>query len=261
MTRSTHIEVLSIVSFNNQARVAYLERSFRAFHRYNPNVRHVVIDGSTEIGYQEKIYRELGIEVRHRPTPFSERLKFGLTQLKEDYFVFLPDDFNWIFDYPLKDAIEECRRVKIDELKLTCRGMPWFAQPCPQPQSWFEGSKVISGEQLIRQGDLFVSGRSLLRAFHEQFSLACNLIRTDFISRLAIKMPDDIPSPGAVEKWVYPRLYLRLNRYSVAYYKMWIPAFHFINLEVEGQAQAHKALDMLIDDNFQLYNKLYNAVH
>ena len=258
MTIDTRIEVLSIVSFNNQARVAYLERSFRVFHHHYPNVRHVVIDGSTEIGSQQQIYSELGIEVHHRPTPFSERLKFGINLLKDDYFVFLPDDFNWIFNFPLHKAIEECRHEKIDELKLTCRGMQWFARPNSQPEPWFAGNKVISGEQLIEKGDLFLSGRTLFRAFNEQFSLACNLIQLDFISDLLRKMPDDLLSPGAVEKWAYIRLYLRLNKYSVAYYKMWIPAFHFIDLEVEGYAQAHKALDMLIDENFNSYNESFN---
>jgi hypothetical protein len=253
------IEALSVVSFDNPARVPYLERSFRAFHRYYPGARHVVMDGSERMGAQEEIYRGLGVEFHHRPTAFSERLKFGLGRLRQDYFVFLPDDFNWIFDFPLAAAIEECGRHGIDELKLTCRGMPWFSRPNPVPETWFHGDRVISGERLVRRGDLFVSERTLFRDFHEQFSLACNLIRRGFLEALARRMPDDLPSPGAVEKWAYLRLYLKLNRYSVAYYKMWIPAFHFIDLTVEGRAQAHKADDMLIDENFDLYNGLYNG--
>ena len=90
------VEVLSLVNFDNQARVQYLERSFRSFYKYNNVTNHIVIDGSQKIGRQKEIYDELGITYFHQRTYFSERLKFGLQQLKNDYFVFLPDDYEWI---------------------------------------------------------------------------------------------------------------------------------------------------------------------
>lgn len=253
------VEVLSIVSFNNPARIDYLERSFRVFHQYYPNVRHVVIDGSEILSRQVDIYSELGIEYHHQPTPFSQRLKFGLSLLKNSYFVFLPDDFTWIFPFPLAEAIAECEKFHVDELKLTCRGMPWFAQEHPVPEPWHVNGKLNTGEQLLRQGDLYISTWGLRRSFSEQFSLACNIIRKEFVALLASGMPDTLVSPGKVEKWAYLRLYARLNRYVVAYYKMWIPAFHFIDLSLEGAEHANKAADMLIEKNFEIYNVFLNS--
>lgn len=253
------IEVLSIVSFNNPARIDYLKKSFRVFHSYYPDVRHVVIDGSDVLAAQVNTYNELGIEFYHRPTPFSERLKYGLSLLKNDYFVFLPDDFTWIFHYPLEEAIAECKKHEVDELKLTCRGMPWFSQENPEPELWHVEGKLRTGEQLVRQGELYISKRGIRRSFSEQFSLACNIIRKEFIAALTQRMPDTLLSPGGVEKWAYIRLYCRLNRYAVAYYKMWIPAFHFIDLNVEGVEHRIKALDMLTENNFEIYNATFNS--
>lgn len=249
------IEVLSIVSFNNSARIDYLERSFRVFHSYYPDVRHVVIDGSDKLSRQVNIYNQLGIEFHHRPTAFSERLKYGISLLRNDYFVFLPDDFTWIFQFPLEDAVEQSKKNGVDELKLTCRGMTWFSQENPEPVPWHANGKLRTGEQLVRQGKLYISKRGITRSFSEQFSLACNIIRKEFIVALAQKMPDTLLTPGKVEKWAYIRLYCRLNRYVVAYYKMWIPAFHFIDLNVEGLCNAEKASDMLLPSNFDIYNK------
>lgn len=254
-----NIEVLSIVSFNNQERINYLERSFKRFHKYYPEVRHVVIDGSAHLSRQVEIYKELGVEYYHQQTPFSQRLKFGLGLLKNNYFVFLPDDFAWIFPFPLEQAIAECEKNNVDELKLACRGMPWFAQKDPVPVPWHVNGRLNTGEQLVRNGDLYISKRGLRRSFAEQFSLACNIIRKDFIVPLAKKMPDTLTSPAKVEVWAYLRLYARLNRYVMAYFKMWIPAFHFIDLEVEGVRHANKATDMLIEENFEIYNVFFNC--
>lgn len=251
------ISLLSIVAFEGSARVEYIDRSFGSFHQfYGPKFRHVVVDGSRKLAGQVSHYDRYGCEVYHHPIPYCSRLKIGLEKIDTEYLLFYPDDYTWIFRFPLEDAVRECQRAKIDELKLACRGMKWFSQPQATPQPWQLNGRVISGEQLTRDGDLFISRRHLRRDFHEQFSLGCHLIRTDFLRDVIRRVPDHVVSPGAVEKRAYLRLIFR--RYRTAYYKMWIPAFHFIDKSVEGSHQWHKADDMLVQENFAKYNSQFN---
>lgn len=253
------LEVISLVNFDNPKRVAYLEKSFGSFYKYNQAVKHYVFDSSATIDAQRPIYEKYGIECIHMPGSFyGERLKQAVRRVQGEYFLFLPDDFNWIFPFPLIDAVKECSREKIAELKLTCRGMEWFSQPCPTPQAWYSGTKVISGETLQSSGALAVSNGWIFRDFHEQFSLACNLLRTDFARWVFGKISRTAKSPGAAEKQAY--IWLTLRRYSTAYYRMWIPAFHFIDLKVEPQTEQniHKAQTSLIEENFEIYNRHFN---
>jgi len=204
-----------------------------------------------------EIYQEFGLEVVHLPgETYGRRLRQGVARLREDYVVFLPDDYVWIFPFPLAAAIEECRNYGIDELKLACRGMKWFAQKNPQPAPWFNGHRVISGERLVPSGNLLVSKRHWRRNFHEQFSLGCHLLRRSFLSEVVAKIPEKVVSAGQAEKHAYLALVFR--RYKTGYYKMWIPAFHFIDVSVEGEKNRFKADDMLIENNYQIYNELYN---
>ncbi|MFK7873439.1 MAG: hypothetical protein AB8C84_09805 [Oligoflexales bacterium] len=252
------IEVLSIMAFHNPKRISYLEKSLGSFYQhYNQNqVRHIVMDGSPSLGEQKEIFESFGIEYYHRPISFRDRMAEGINHLKTDYFVFLPDDFQWIFEFPLEDAVQQCREHQIDELKLTARGMSWYAQKNSEPTPWHNKGEVISGEKLKEKHDLFISQRHFRRDFHEQFSLACNLIRKDFMQWILDRVPAAV-SPGDLEKKAYLRLLL--HRYKTAYYKMWIPAFHFIDKNVEGENQWFKANDMLIEDNIKVYNQLFNT--
>ncbi len=87
----------------------------------------------------------------------------------------------------------------------------------------------MSGERLRREGDLFVSRRWVWRDFHEQFSLACNVLQTDFARWVVDRVSAKVMSPGQAEKQAY--VWLLLRKYAVAYYRMWIPAFHFMTCE------------------------------
>lgn len=254
------MDVVSLVNFDNPARVQYLDRSFGSFYKFNSGHRHFVFDSSKNMGPQKLIYDRYGIQVLHMPGAyFGQRLKKAMTLVKDDYFLFLPDDFNWIFKFPLENAIQECRRFKIDHLKLTGRGMRWYSVKDASPAPWFEGSKVLTGEVLKKEGDLYVSRRWVWRDFHEQFSLACNILNTEFARWVIDRLPEKVKTPGQAEKNAYLRLLLR--RYSVAYYRMWIPAFHFIDLEVEGRTpqNVYKMQTSLIEDNFSRYNRAFNG--
>jgi len=254
------IEVVSLVNFDNPQRAAYLQRSFGSFYSFNSGVRHRVYDSSRSLSAQKPFYDKFGVEVVHRPgISFGKRLFEAVHSVREDYFLFLPDDFAWIFNFPLERAIAECRAHQIAELKLTARGMPWYSQPGAEPQPWFNGARVMSGETLVREDNLFVSRRWLLRDFHEQFSLACNVLQTDFARWVSARIPPKVVSPGQAEKNAYLRLLFR--RYAVAYYKMWIPAFHFIDLSVEGHSDKNreKAKTSLIEENIATYNGRYNV--
>ena len=253
------LEVVSLVNFDNVGRVPYLEKSFGSFYKFNRDVLHYVFDSSKNLEAQNPIYEKYGVQCIHMPGSFyGERLKQAVGKVQGEYFLFLPDDFNWIFPFPLADAVAECSREKIAELKLTARGMDWYSQPGAKPQPWFTGTKVISGQVLRTRGALAVSNGWIFRDFHEQFSLACNLLRTDFARWVFNKISPKVKSPGAAEKQAY--IWLTLRPYSTAYYKMWIPAFHFIDLKVEGQTEQniHKARTSLIEENFEIYNRHFN---
>jgi hypothetical protein len=258
------MEVVSLVNFDNPKRVSYLDRSFSSFYSFYGNrkspVRHLVFDSSKTLQTQQRYYDRYAVEVHHHPgMPFGERLKLAMGLVREEYFTFLPDDFAWIFPFPLQEAINECILYDIAELKLTARGMKWYSQPGAQPQAWFRGEQVISGEKLLREGSLYVSRRWLLRDFHEQFSLACNVLQTDFARQIIGKISKNVKSPGQAEKQAYA--WLAFRRYAVAYYKMWIPAFHFIDLNVEGDSAQNqkKAETMLVEENFGTYNQHFNG--
>ncbi|MEZ9464546.1 hypothetical protein AB4178_22935 [Vibrio splendidus] len=253
------IEVVSLVNFNNEKRIRYLEKSFATFHKINNyDVRHIVLDSSTELKGQEAIYEKLGVELHHMPnSSYSERLKIIYDLVKSDYFVFLPDDFVWILDYPINRAIESARASKIAQIKLSCRGMEWFAEENPKPKSWYEGNKLISGERLVKEGSCYVSKRWWYRNFHEQFSLAATITNKEFLHDTIKNIPDDIYSPGAAEKKAYIKLLLK--PYRTAYYDMLIPAFHFCEFEVEGENKEYTMKDMLIEKNYSIYNSLYNS--
>ncbi len=135
------MDVISLVNFDNLQRVAYLDRSFGSFYRFNSVRRHFVLDGSRSLAPQSEAYQKFGVEVLHCPgATFGERLKRAMTLVESDYFLFLPDDFHWIFQFPLDQACVEGRRFGIHEIKLTCRGMEWFSQREPHR---FRGLKAI----------------------------------------------------------------------------------------------------------------------
>jgi len=266
------MEVLSLVNFDNLARVDYLQRSFKSFYIYNEVQRHIVIDGSKYMGKQKDIYDELGIEYYHMPTSFSQRLKFGVALLKQDYFVFLPDDYEWIFSLPIEQAIAESRENNIKELKFVCPPMQWFSMQNPSIEDWYDENytlqkihvptqsgnilkrflwnihtKLTNGETLVRNGNLLIAERQMRRSFMQQFSLGCHLMETEFVAELCLNMPNDILSAGKVEKYIYKKLVFRT--YLTAYFKMLTPAFHFIDLEVEGQDKIHIASTNLTESN------------
>lgn len=272
------VEVLSMVNFDNQDRIDYLQRSFKSFYKYNKIKKHIVIDGSKEMGRQQEIYEELNIEYYHQPISMAQRLKFGVSLMDNDYFVFLPDDYEWIFDFPTEEAIKEAKKNDIKELKLVCPPMQWFSEKEPIVEKWYDEDFKLkqvlvptqsgnilkrvfwdfhtwftSGEQLVQKDDLFISYRHYRRSFMQQFSLGCHIIETNFMKNLCVNMPDDLPSAGSVEKYVYKKLLFR--PYLTAYYKMLTPAFHFIQLEVEGQEKAHIASTNLIAQNYKYFQE------
>ncbi len=256
-----------------------MNRSFGSLHSHNRVDRHIVIDGSQELREQEAIYKKFGIEYHHMPSaPFSARLKKGVSLLKSDYFIFVPDDYEWIFNFPISEAITQARKHNIKELKLVCPPMQWFSQKDPVVEKWYDedfklnqvlvptqsgniAKRVFwdfhtwftSGEQLVQQDDLFISHRHYRRSFMQQFSLGCHLIETNFMKDLCVNMPNNLPSAGTVEKYIYKTLLFR--PYLTAYYKMSTPAFHFIQLEVEGQEKAHIASTNLIAQNYQYFQE------
>lgn len=254
------VEVVSLVHFGNPLRATYLERSFASFHHFNKNVRHLVFDSTPTLDVQMPYYKRFNVEVRHMPgTTYGERMRKVAENVKSDYFVFLPDDFEWVFSFPLEDCIQQARRHGIAELKLTCRGHEWFSQNNSTPKPWFEGRRVVSGETLVPADDLLISKRRWIKDFHEQFSLACNLMNRDFFKWVADRTPLTSRSPGQAEKNAYLRLLVK--RYLVAYYKMWIPAFHFIDLKVEGDTELNrlKLSQNITPENTAVYNRLYNS--
>ena len=153
------IEVVSLVNFSNKKRVKYLDKSFSSFYSFNHSkIRHIVLDSSEEVEEQRKIYDKYGIEFHHFPkSSYLARLKMINEIVKNDYFVFLPDDFVWIMDFPLDKAIEAAASSRLAQLKLSCRGMTWFAEKNPAPKSWFDGRRLESGEKLVVDGNCFVS--------------------------------------------------------------------------------------------------------
>ncbi|WED22004.1 hypothetical protein L3Q72_00890 [Vibrio sp. JC009] len=249
------IEVVSLVNFDNQDRSRYLRESFGSFYHYNDvDIRHIVFDSSQRVGRQKEYYDKYDIELVHAPgTSYSQRLKMIESKVTNDYFLFHPDDFRWICPYPLADVINNCRKHNIDQIKMVCRGMEWFSSQNPAPKPWYEGNQVVTGEKLEECDDLFISRRQWRRDFHEQFSLSCTISRTEFFTKLCGRLSDNIFSPGQAEKHAYVRLFFQ--RYLTAYYKMRIPVFHFAEYDIEGDRTLK---DMLIKDNFSLYNKLYN---
>ena len=272
------VEVLSLVNFDNQARVQYLERSFRSFYKYNNVTKHIVVDGSHKIGRQKEIYDELGITYFHQRTYFSERLKFGLQQIKNDYFVFLPDDYEWIHSLNIEDATTISRKNNIKELKFVCPPMQWFSMANPSVEKWYDKTFTLKdiyvpthkkkffksffwschrfftkGERLLKDGDLYISRRHFRRSFMQQFSLGCHLIEKHFLDVVTYRMPNNIVSAGDVEKFIYKKLLLR--NYLTAYYKMLTPAFHFIDLNVEGEDQAYMASTNLLEKNKEIFRR------
>jgi len=254
------IEVVSLVNFDNTNRVKYLQKSFSSLHSYyGDELVHHVFDSSENVLEQKREYDKLGVNLHHMPgASYTERLKCIKSKVSSDFVVFLPDDYVWIFNYPLLEVIEQARKHDISQVKLSCRGMSWFAQESPQPVAWFENNKVISGEVLIKESDLFVSKRRWIRDFHEQFSLGCTISNVDFLDWVSRHIYSDVYSPGAAEKRAY--LSLVVKRYYTAYYKMQVPAFHFAEYAVEGDRTKHTLEDMLIESNYAIYNKLFNKV-
>jgi hypothetical protein len=254
------INVLSLVNFDNSRRAPYLERSFGSFYRHNSHARHWVLDSSRTLEAQKPYYDRYGVNIVHRPgATFGQRLREGVSLVEDDYFLFLPDDFAWIFAFPLADAIAQCRERGIDELMLRARGMTWYSRPGATPEPWFEGNRLISGQTLKSEGDLRVSREWILRDFHEQFSLGCNLLAAKFARKVVQGIPAKVKSPGQAEKYAYLRLLF--SRYATAYYRMWTPAFHFIDLNVEGDNDNNrvKAATSLIEANFTTYNRHFNV--
>lgn len=273
------IEVLSIVNFDNPKRIGYLERSFKSLHQFNGVDKHIVIDGSQKLEDQKLIYKKFNIEYYFMPSAsFSSRLKKGVSLLNSDYFIFVPDDYEWIFNFPVDKAIEQASMHNIKELKLVCPPMQWFSQKKPTIEQWYDenfklnkifvptqsGNIVkrlfwnfhtwITGdEQLVQKDDLFISYRHFRRSFMQQFSLGCHIIETDFMKKLCQEMPDNLLSAGAVEKYIYKMLLFK--SYLTGYYKMQTPAFHFIDLDVEGEEKAHIASTNLIERNYKYFYK------
>jgi len=252
------IDILSIVSFPNSERVSYLEKSFGSFYQFNlkNKYRHIVIDGSLENFGQEEIYKKYSVQYFFIKETYSKRLKIGLSKIKNEYFLFMPDDYRWIIEYPFSQALEECKINKIHELKLVCRGMDWFSQKNPTPLPWHLNGKVISGEQLYKKGNLYISNRKIIKNFHENFSIGCHIINLNYINRLIKHLPSYIKSPSEVEKYFYLIIFLNRLWCRVAYYKMIIPAFHFATIEAEPYSDKFK--DMLINENTNIYNNAFN---
>ncbi len=253
------LDVVSLVNFDNPKRVAYLERSFGSFYSFGHKFRHFVFDSSKSLAAQSSAYKKYGVEVIHKPgLSYGRRLKLAMEYVTADHFLFLPDDFSWIFDFPLADAIQQCRTSQVAELKLTCRGMPWFSKPGGPPEPWFNGATVASGETLQQEGCLYVTRRRLFRDPHEKFSLACNLLNSQFARKVFGRIRGSAVNPGKAEIDAY--IWLALSNYCVAYYRMWIPAFHFIDLTFEPDTPVNrwKVETSLIEENFALYNATFN---
>ncbi len=258
------IQVFSNMNFNNQDRVKYLDRSFGSFYKFNSDleISHTALDSSKTLGAQKVYYDNHGVHCLHLPNEtYAKRLKkiTGLTT--ENYFLYLPEDFRWIFKFPIEDAIRQAEKYNVQIIKLTCRGMRWFSQNQPEnPKGWFHGNRVISGETLKKKGDLFISERLWFRDFHEQFSLSCVIFQTEFARKIFNRISEKCTSPGQCEKNAY--LKLLLTRYTTGYYKMMIPAFHFLDYSVEGKNKYTKirVADELIEENTELYNRLFNQV-
>lgn len=254
------MEVLSLVNFDNQKRVQYLEKSFGSYYRNFPKTRHYVIDSSKSLNAQQEAYKKFGIECHHMPgANYATRLKFGINLIQSDYFLFFPDDFVWIMKYELERAVAQAREYGVHALKLGCRGMSWFSQKNPKPQSWHDGAKLISGETLVRHGDLYVSERRWIRDFHEQFSLGCGIMQTEFARSTIRKIPQSAKNPGHCEKWAY--FFLLFKRYYTAYYKMQTPVFHFVDLSIEGDSPKNRerAVTNLLEENYELFNREFNS--
>jgi len=255
------IDILSLVNFNNQKRAQYLPQSWGSFYRYNSLGRHLVFDSSNTLDAQKPHYQNFKVDARHVPgMSYGERLQLGLSEIRSDYFLFYPDDFKWIFDYPLIEAVTQARRHSVKSIKLVPRGKNWYSTPQPDPLKWFSGNRVESGEVLTEMDDLRVSARHWRRDFHEQFSLSCNIMNTEFARWVARRIPTTVLSPGQAEKWAYLRL-LFYGRYKVAYYKMWTPAFHFVDLAIEGETPGNRlrAATNLLPENEATFNRLCNG--
>lgn len=275
------IEVLSLVNFDNQERVEYLHKSFGSFYNYNTVDRHVVIDSSTVIGKQKEIYEKYGIEYYHKPISYSQRLKFGVSILNADYFLYLPDDYEWIFDFAVEETMIQAKKHNIKEIKLVCPSMQWFSKLNPDIKEWYnedfvlqdvqvltkEGNKlkrlfwdihtfITKNERLIKKDDLYISNRHFRRSFQQQFSLGCHILERNFVKKLSLNMPDYLLSPSEVEKNVYKQLIFK--KYLTAYYNMETPAFHFVDLNIEGLDKKHFASMNLIKENFKYFVNMEN---
>lgn len=250
------------MNFNNQKRCIYLDTSFGSFYKFNDmnNVDHTVIDSSQSMGEQKSYYDRYNVKLIHHPNEtYGRRLRVITKHLREDYFVYLPDDFRWIFNYPISEAITQAKKHNVQMIKLGPRGMKWFAEREPSnPEPWFHGNQVVSGERLTRKDDLFVSSRWWYRDFHEQFSLGCCIFQSEFANKIFNRISEKCLTPGQCEKSAYIKLLFR--PYDVAYYKMWTPAFHFIDLNIEGRNKYTevRAADQLIEENIDRYNKLFH---
>lgn len=250
------------MNFNNQKRCVYLDTSFGSFYRFNSDLEidHTVVDSSKEMGDQKAYYDKYNVKTVHVPDEtYGRRLRIITSHIKQDYFVYLPDDFRWIFKYPLEEAIAQAKKHNVQMIKLGPRGMKWFAEPNPSnPEAWFDGNQVMSGEKLKQKDDLFVSSRWWYRDFHEQFSLGCCIFQSEFAHKIFNRINEKCLTPGQCEKSAYLRLLFQ--PYDVAYYKMWTPAFHFIDLDIEGDNQYTqvRAADQLIEENIEIYNRLFH---
>lgn len=255
------IDILSLVNFNNQKRAQYLPQSWGSFYKYNLPGRHIVLDSSNVLDSQNQHYQDFKIDIRHVPgMSYGERLRLGLAEIRSDYFLFYPDDFKWIFDYPVDEAVIQARRHSVQAIKLVPRGKTWYSASEPMATKWYEGNRVESGEVLKVMDDLRVSQRHWRRDFHEQFSLSCNIMNTEFARWVAQRIPIAALSPGQAEKWAYFRL-LFYGRYKVAYFKMWTPAFHFVDLAIEGESPGNRlrATTNLRRENEDTFNRLCNG--
>lgn len=261
------LEIVSMVYFADLLRVQYLSRSWESFHKMYDSMRfrHIVLDGSEDIGIQRAYYDKLNIEYYHRPESYSSRLKEAVKLVSGDYFLFFPDDFQWIFRYPLAEAIFQSRKCGVDELKLVCRGDTWMSSPGAEPKPWYrrtsKGVVVAGGEVLKTCGNIHISKRfpALRRDFHEQFSLACHVLRTSFARSIFDRLPATLRSAAECERQIYR--VLRFRRYTTGYYRMWTPAFHFIdvNAEPNNNKREQFAATELHRENFEAFNAFFHT--
>lgn len=258
------MEILSIISISDSRRLNYLRKSYLEFHRLSDKkYQWVVVDGSpVEVG-QSELLQSLGVNHVKMPNAlYIDRLRRGLGLIKSKYCLFFPDDYRWVTTFPFATAIREMERLDISQLKLSCRGMKWFAQPGATPSDWIEEALADDSRRWsVDAGLFFRQDFCLRRGFHEQVSLGCTVSSTEFIRSLVRHWAAKLigSSPSALEKLSYIRLPLINPRYRIGYFKFITPAFHYIESDLEGVKNFHKSLDALVDENVAVANDFLNA--